>query len=407
MRRSTDYFLSSHGGNLPLPTGLAKLLTNTREHEAEIAVELPKAVDWVVEQQIQCGVDIINDGEYVKASHPGTYAAYIHDRISGYTTIDRPSDLGPKRAFTAERDRRDFPGFYESGLWFAGSCGSVRPGFLPPGGGWKGIMDPKPAKIRACTEAIKYHGYEAIKKDIEALKKALESRPGVDGFIAALGPLSLGAGIHNLFYKNERDYMFAVADAAREEYKAITDAGLVLQVDEPEFATTWMFYPDWSIEQYRQHLDFCVDIINHALRGLPEEQIRIHMCWGSGHRPHVHDIEFKHIVDKLLKIKAQAYSFEASNVRHAHEYHVFEDVKLPDGKIIVPGVVGHFTDLVEHPELVAERLCNFARLVGMENVQAGTDCGIGYRVGHEEVVWAKLKAMAEGCRIAAHRMKRR
>jgi len=407
MRRSTDYFLSSHGGNLPLPTGLAKLLTNTREHEAEIAVELPKAVDWVVEQQIQCGVDIINDGEYVKASHPGTYAAYIHDRISGYTTIDRPSNLGPKRAFTAERDRRDFPGFYESGLWFAGSGGSVRPGFLPPGGGWKGIMDPKPAKIRACTEAIKYHGYEAIKKDIDALKKALESRPGVDGFIAALGPLSLGAGIHNLFYKNERDYMFAVADAAREEYKAITDAGLVLQIDEPEFATTWMFYPDWSIEQYRQHLDFCVDIINHALRGLPEEQIRIHMCWGSGHRPHVHDIEFKHIVDKLLKIKAQAYSFEASNVRHAHEYHVFEDVKLPDGKIIVPGVVGHFTDLVEHPELVAERLCNFARLVGMENVQAGTDCGIGSRVGHEEVVWAKLKAMADGCRIAARRMKRK
>jgi len=407
MRRSTDYFLSSHGGNLPLPTGLAKLLTNTREHETEIAVELPKAVDWVVEQQIQCGVDIINDGEYVKASHPGTYAAYIHDRISGYTTIDRPSNLGPKRAFTAERDRRDFPGFYESGLWFAGSGGSVRPGFLPPGGGWKGIMDPKPAKIRACTEAIKYHGYEAIKKDIDALKKALESRPGVDGFIAALGPLSLGAGIHNLFYKNERDYMFAVADAAREEYKAITDAGLVLQVDEPEFATTWMFYPDWSIEQYRQHLDFCVDIINHALRGLPEEQIRIHMCWGSGHRPHVHDIPFQHIVDKLLKIKAQAYSFEASNVRHAHEYHVFEDVKLPDGKIIVPGVVGHFTDLVEHPELVAERLCNFARLVGMENVQAGTDCGIGSRVGHEELVWAKLKAMAEGCRIAARRMKRK
>ena len=407
MRRSTEYFLSSHGGNLPLPAQLAKLLTNTKEHEADIAVELPKAVDWVVEQQINCGVDIINDGEYVKASHPGTYAAYIHDRISGYTTIDRPANLGPKRAFTAERDRRDFPGFYESGLWFAGSGGPVRPGFLAPGGGWKGLVDPKPAKIRACTEPVKYHGYEAIKKDIEALKKSLQGRPGVDGFIAALGPLSLGAGIHNLFYKNEHDYMFAVADAAREEYKAITDAGLILQVDEPEFATTWMFYPDWSIEEYRHHLDFCVDIINHALRGLPEEQIRIHMCWGSGHRPHVHDIEFQHIVDKLLKIKAQAYSFEASNVRHAHEYHVFEDVKLPDGKIIVPGVVGHFTDLVEHPELVAERLCNFARLVGMENVQAGTDCGIGSRVGHEEVVWAKLKAMAEGCRIAARRMKRK
>lgn len=405
MRRSTDYFLSSHGGNLALPKGLAELLTNTKQHAAEIVVELPKAVDWVVEQQIECGVDIINDGEYVKAAHPGTYAAYIHDRISGYTTIDRPANLLPKRAFTAERDRRDFPGFYESGLWFAGSGGPVRPGFVAPGGGWRGVMDPTPPKIRACTVPVKYHGYEAIKKDIDALKKALEGRQGVDGFIAALGPLSLGAAIHNLHYKSEHDYMFAVADAAREEYKAITDAGLILQVDEPEFATTWMFYPDWSVEEYRKHLDFCVDIINHALRGLPEEQIRIHMCWGSGHRPHVHDIEFKHIVDKLLKIDAQAYSFEASNVRHAHEYRVFEDVKLPSGKIIVPGVVGHFTDLVEHPELVAERLCNFARLVGMENVHAGTDCGIGSRVGHEEIVWAKLRSMAEGCRLAARRMK--
>ncbi|HWW64838.1 MAG TPA: hypothetical protein VNZ43_08775 [Sphingomonadaceae bacterium] len=407
MRRSTDYFLSSHGGNLPLPEPLSSLVANAREHQAEIAAELPKAVDWVVRQQMDCGIDILNDGEYVKASHPGTYAAYIHDRISGYNVIDRPADLKPKRAFTAERDRRDFPGFYESGLWFAGSGGAVRPGFVQPGGGWRGIMDPAPATIRACTEPVKYRDYAAIGKDIDALKTALEGKSGVDGFIAALGPLSLGAGIHNLYYKDEREYMFAVADCVREEYKAITDAGLILQVDEPEFATTWMFYPDWSVEEYRNHLDFCVEIINHALRGLPEEQIRFHMCWGSGHRPHVHDIEFKYIVDKLLKINAQAYSFEASNVRHAHEYRVFEDVKLPEGKIVVPGVIGHFTDLVEHPELVAERLCNFAKLVGMENVHAGTDCGIGSRVGHQEIVWAKLKAMAEGCRIAGRRMKGR
>jgi 5-methyltetrahydropteroyltriglutamate--homocysteine methyltransferase len=405
MRRSTDYFLSSHGGNLPLPDSLSSLLPDAKDNEAAIATELPKAVDWVVAKQTECGVDILNDGEYVKAAHPGTYAAYIFDRISGYSTIDRPEGLEPKRYFTAERDRRDFPGFYESGLWFAGSGGPVRPGFVAPGGGWRGIMDPKPAKVRACTAPVSYHGHDAIQKDIDALKHALVGKSGVDGFIAALGPLSLGAGIHNLHYRDERDYMFAVADCVREEYKAITDAGLILQVDEPEFATTWMFYPEWSVEEYRSHLDFCVEIINHALRGLPEEQIRFHMCWGSGHRPHVNDIEFKHIVDKLLKIDAQAYSFEHSNVRHAHEYHVFEEVKLPEGKILVPGVVGHYTDLVEHPELVAERLVNFARLVGMENVHAGTDCGIGSRVGHEEIVWAKLKAMSEGCRIAAKRMK--
>jgi 5-methyltetrahydropteroyltriglutamate--homocysteine methyltransferase len=191
----------------------------------------------------------------------------------------------------------------------------------------------------------------------------------------------------------------------REEYKMITDSGLNVQVDEPEFATTWSFYPDWSVEDLRKYLDFMVEVINYSIRGLPEDQIRFHMCWGSGHRPHTHDIGFEHLADKLFQINAQAYSFEASNPRHAHEYVVFDDVKLPDGKIIVPGVVGHYTDLVEHPELVAERLVNFAKRVGMENVHAGTDCGIGSRVGHEEIVWAKLKAMHEGCVIAGERIK--
>lgn len=405
VRRSTDHFLSSHGGNLPLPDSLSGLIVHAKDNAGAIAAELPGAVDWVVARQMACGLDIINDGEYVKAAHPGTYAAYIFDRVSGFSTVDRPAGLGPKRASTAERDRRDFPGFYESGLWFAGSGGPQRPGFAKPGVSPDQLFRSDPTKVRACTGPVTYHGHDAIGKDIDALRTALEDRPGVDGFIAALGPLSLGAGIHNLHYRDERDYMFAVADAVREEYKAVTDAGLIVQIDEPEFATTWMFYPDWSVEQYRAHLDFCVDVINHALRGLPEEQIRFHMCWGSGHRPHVHDIEFRHIVDKLLRIDAQCYMFEASNVRHAHEYRVFEDVKLPAGKIIAPGVVGHFTDLVEHPELVAERLVNYATLVGMENVHAGTDCGIGSRVGHAEVAWAKLAAMAEGCRIAGKRMK--
>lgn len=238
-----------------------------------------------------------------------------------------------------------------------------------------------------------------------ALKEALEGKKA-DGFIAALGPLSLGAGARNKHYRDERDYMMAVAETMREEYKAITDAGLIVQIDEPEFATTWMFYPDWTVEQYRHYLEQAVEVINHALDGLPEEQIRFHMCWGSGHRPHTNDIEFQHFADLLLKIKAQAYAFEASNVRHAHEWRVFETLRLPAGKILVPGVVGHATDLVEHPELVAERLMNYARLVGMENIQAGTDCGIGSRVGHEEVVWAKLEAMADGAAIATKRLKR-
>jgi 5-methyltetrahydropteroyltriglutamate--homocysteine methyltransferase len=200
--------------------------------------------------------------------------------------------------------------------------------------------------------------------------------------------------------------MVAVAEALRVEYKAITDAGLILQVDEPEFATTWMFYPDWSVEDYRRYLASAVEVINYALEGLPTEQVRFHMCWGSGHRPHVHDIGFAHIADLLLQVNAQCYTFEASYVRHGHEWRVWETLKLPDGKIIAPGVVGHATDLVEHPELVAERLVNYASLVGMENLMGATDCGIGSRVGHEEIVWAKLRALAEGAALATKRLKR-
>ena len=399
MRRSTDTILTSHGGNLPRPAEFDALLHDPHRDPAQVEARLAEAVQWVVDKQAECGVDIVNDGEYVKAAEPGAYHGYIHARVTGWDTRDIGPETPRKRAGVAERDRRDFPGTYASGLWLAGSGGPVRPGFSTPGE----IFELK--QERVCTGDIRYIGQEAITKDIAALQRGIAGRPKVDGFIAALGPLSLGAGSRNEHYADERDYMMAVADAVRAEYRAITDAGLIVQVDEPEFATSWMFYPDWSVEEYRSYLDFCVEIINHALRGLPQDQVRFHMCWGSGHRPHVHDIEFGHIVDKLLKLDAQAYSFEASNVRHAHEYRVFEDVKLPEGKIIAPGVVGHYTDLVEHPELVAERLCNYARLVGMENVQASTDCGIGSRVGHEEVVWAKLKAMAQGCRIAGKRMK--
>ena len=400
MRRSTDHILTSHGGNLPRPAEFDALLMAEGRDEAEVQRRLPEAVKWVVDKQIECGIDVVNDGEYVKAAAPGAYAGYIHERVTGWEVQPIDPAIGPKRALPGMRDKIDFPGFYQSGLWYSGAGGPVRPGFSTPG------FTPGPAKTeRVCTAPITYIGQEAIAADVAAVHKALAGRSDVDGFVAALGPLSLGAGARNAHYASEQDYMMAVAEALRVEYKAVTDAGLVLQVDEPEFATTWMFYPEWSVEEYRRYLEQAVEIINHSVRGLPAEQIRFHMCWGSGHRPHTNDIAFKDIVDLLFKIDAEAYSFEASNPRHAHEYRVFEDVKLPDGKIIVPGVVGHYTDLVEHPELVAERLVNFAKLVGMENVHAGTDCGIGSRVGHEEIVWAKLSAMAEGCRIAGKRMK--
>ncbi|HVT69143.1 MAG TPA: epoxyalkane--coenzyme M transferase [Trebonia sp.] len=403
MRHSTERIRSTHGGNLPRPEEFDALLRQDAVVTPEVAARLPGAVQYVVDRQIDCGIDVINDGEYVKAAGGGSYAGYIHQRVTGWE-VQPVNPAKRKREGVGARERRMFPGFYESGLWLQGSGGPVRPGYFKPG------VSPERTTERVATGPVAYTGHAAIKADIDALTTALAGKPtgsestGVEGFIAALGPLSLGAGARNEYYSSEEEYMTAVAETVREEYKAITDAGFIVQVDEPEFATSWQFYPDWDVPRYRQYLEFCVEIINHALDGIPEDQVRFHVCWGSGHRPHVTDIDLVHIADLLLKVKAQAYSIEAGNVRHAHEWTVWRDVKLPDGKILVPGVISHATDLVEAPGLVAERLLNYASVVGRENVQAGTDCGIGSRVGHEEIVWAKLRAMAQGCAIASDQL---
>jgi 5-methyltetrahydropteroyltriglutamate--homocysteine methyltransferase len=399
MRHSTERIRATHGGNLPRPAAFDALLRRGQVVTAEVAEQLPVAVQWVVDAQLDCGVDVINDGEYVKAAGGGSYSGYVHQRVTGWEV--RPVNPGKrKRDGVGGRERRVFPGFYESGLWLQGSGGPVRPGFFKPG------VSPERTTERVATGPVAYTGHAAIKADIEALTRALAGKPAeVEGFVAALGPLSLGAGARNEYYSSEEEYMTAVAEAVREEYKAVTDAGFIVQVDEPEFATSWQFFPDWDVARYRKYLEFCVEIINHALDGLPEDQVRFHVCWGSGHRPHVTDIDLVHIADLLLKVNAQAYSVEAGNVRHAHEWTVWRDVRLPDGKILVPGVISHATDLVEAPGLVAERLVNYASVVGKENLQAGTDCGIGSRVGHEEIVWAKLRALAEGCELASGQLR--
>jgi 5-methyltetrahydropteroyltriglutamate--homocysteine methyltransferase len=389
VRHSTDKILVSHAGNLPRPDDVNALLAN--KDADGFSKRLPSAVREIVDRQVELGVDIVNDGEYVKA---GSYTGYMLERVTGWESL--PITRPPKRAGVGERDRRDFPGMYASGLWLSGSGGPIRPGFATPG------KPATPQTERVCTGPVKYTAHARIKSDTEYLKAALAGKDGVDGYVAALGPLSLGAGQHNVYYPTEEAYMQAVAEAVHDEYQAITDAGLIVQIDEPNFATAWMFYPDYSVAEYRKLLEFYVEIINHALRGLPEDQVRFHVCWGSGHRPHTNDIELKDIADIMLKIHAQSYSVEAGNVRHAHEWQVWKDVKLPDGKILMPGVISHATDLVEHPDLVAERLINFASVVGKENLQTGTDCGIGSRVGHEEIVWAKLKTMSEGARRASN-----
>jgi 5-methyltetrahydropteroyltriglutamate--homocysteine methyltransferase len=371
----------SHAGNLP------------SEDERRPVREL---VQQVVERQVSCGVDIVNDGEHGKR-RSGGYSGYIHERVTGWESLPLGPDRPRKREGVGARDRRDFPGVYASGLWMSGSGGPVRPGFATPG------APPESREIRVCTGPVRYVGQEAIAEDIRTLQETIAGRD-VQGFVASLGPLSLGAGARNEHYASEEEYLAAVAEVVREEYRAIAAAGLVVQVDEPEFATSWMFYPDWSVAEYRRYLELCVEVINHALEGIPEELVRFHVCWGSGHRPHTNDIELRHIADLLVRINARVYSIEAGNVRHAHEWQVWRDVDLPEGRVLMPGVISHATDLVEHPELIAERLCSYANVVGRDRVQAGSDCGMGSRVGHAEIVWAKLRALGDGARLASDRL---
>jgi 5-methyltetrahydropteroyltriglutamate--homocysteine methyltransferase len=259
---------------------------------------------------------------------------------------------------------------------------------------------PVSSTVRYCTGPVRYTAHDVIKQDAARLQASINGKD-VEGFLAALGPIGLGGGSTNAYYKTNDEYMTAIADAVREEYKAITAAGLIVQIDEPNFLTSWMFYPDYAVDEYRKLLEGYVDVINYALQGIPMEQVRFHSCWGSGHRPHVHDVELKYVADILVKINAKSFSIEAANVRHEHEWAVWKDVKLPDGRIYMPGVISHATDLVEHPQVVADRIVKYASVLGKENVQTGTDCGIGSRVGHEEIVWAKLKTMSEGAKLAS------
>jgi 5-methyltetrahydropteroyltriglutamate--homocysteine methyltransferase len=403
MRLSTDRILVSHTGNLPRPAALDRLIDHgDAASPAPRLVDhymfhqrLPRAVEGIVERQIELGMDVVNDGEYVKA---GSYGGYIHERLSGFEWQPYDPVLGPKRAPPSGRDALQFPAIYDSGLWYAGAGGPIRPGFMTPGN-----RPPEPKELRVCSGPVRYTGQAAIAQDINNLQSAIVGKP-VEGFLSALGPLSVGAALRNMYYRDEETYLMSVAEAVREEYRAITDAGLIVQIDEPEFATSWQFHPDWTLADLRAYLGMCVEVINHSLDGLPEELIRFHFCWASPHRPHVNDIELRHIIDLLVKIKAQSYSFEAANVRHDHEWDVWKDVTVPDNKILMPGVITHSTDLVEHPRLVANRLKNYASIVGRERVQTGTDCGMGSRVGHEDTVWAKFATMADGARIASEEL---
>ena len=272
----------------------------------------------------------------------------------------------------------------------------------PASGITTGPRPPSPV----CTGPLAYTGHQAIAADIANFKAGLSAAGVAEGFMTAVAPGS-AYRIPNTYYKSDEEFLYAWAEALREEYQAILDAGLVLQLDDPGVADNWdMVNPEPSVDAYKKFTMVRVEALNHALRGLPQDRIRFHMCWGSWHGPHTTDIAMRDIVEVMLAVNAGAYSFEAGNVRHEHEWRVWQEVILPDGKLILPGVVSHATNVVEHPELVADRIVRFANLVGPERVIASTDCGLGGRI-HPDIAWAKLEALAQGAALASRQLWRR
>ncbi len=386
MKRSTDRILTTHVGSLVRPPGLVELM-RAKENgqpydQQELAARVQSSVREVVHKQVETGVDIPSDGEYGKPSFSG----YVNERLSGFER--RPRDPNESPLLNWGRDRQLFREFYEE---YDRATGSAS--------GYPVV----------CTGPIAYQGQAAVQSDIATFKAALAGVNPAEAFIPAVAPGTIELQRRNTYYPTDEAYLFAIAEAMREEYRAIVDAGFVLQLDDPRVVTQYgMPDPAPSIADYRKFAELRVEAINHALAGIPSDRVRYHLCWGSWHGPHVTDVPLKDIVDIVLRVHADAYSVEAANPRHEHEWQVWEDVKLPDGKILIPGVVAHTTNLVEHPELIAWRITTYARLVGRENVIAGTDCGFSQgaftpRV-HHSIMWAKLQALAEGAALATRQL---
>ena len=395
MKNSKDRLLTTHAGSLLRP---ASIVVAMRAKEAgepydekALAVDARKSVAEVVRHQAEAGVDIPSDGEQAKAS----FFRYLNDRLTGLTpTRLRPGETLPTQV--AGKDRRDFAEFYAqydplaSTMWLPPEVPRTAG---PPGGG-----------RAVCDGPVSYKGQALVQADIDNFKAALQGVQEQEPFLPAVAPGTIEHWMKNEYYRSDEDFLNAIADAMHEEYKAITDAGFLLQIDDPDLADAWQIHGDMSVPEYRKFAELRIDALNYALRDIPEELVRFHMCWGSYHGPHKYDIPLRDIVDLVLKVKAVGYSIEASNPRHEHEWRVWEDVKLPEGKVLIPGVVGHATDFIEHPALVAERLIRYANLVGREHVIAGTDCGLGPRVGHPKIAWAKFQALVEGAQLATKQL---
>ena len=386
MKNSSTRILTTHVGSMTRPPEVVEAL---RPKEAgqpydkkDLENRVKNAVATVVKRQAEIGIDIPSDGEFSKSSFSG----YANERLSGFEIKPYNSEDGPPQL--RGRDRKAFAEFYKE---YDGTQGT--------GAGGAAI----------CTGPVAYIGQDIVANDMANLKAALAGLSIEEAFIPAIAPGTMELQRRNEHYATEEEYLYAIADAMHEEYMAIVDGGYILQIDDPRIVTQYDTPdPALSIQEYRKFAELRIEALNHALKGLPEDRIRYHLCWGSWHGPHTTDVPLKDIVDIILKINAGAYSVEAANPRHEHEWEVWETTKLPDGKILIPGVIAHTTSHVEHPELVSQRLVNYARIVGKENIIASVDCGFAQgaftqRV-HPSIMWAKLQALSEGAALASKKL---
>jgi 5-methyltetrahydropteroyltriglutamate--homocysteine methyltransferase len=375
MKRSEDRFLTSHVGSLPTPPGF--------ERQAE-ARDLEAAVEEVVARQRRIGIDVINEGEYSKG---GTWIDFAEPRLSGFEVVSGDKATLPG-VNTRGRDRAVFAEFYADatarGILFHTD---------------RTVTSGKPRSTFICSGPIRYVGQALLEQEL-TLARAAQAQ-GTEAFLTSVAPASLEPYRENRFYQSQEELLYALADAMRVEYEAIVAAGFILQVDDAWLPALWdRIGIEMGLEAFLKYCTLRVEVLNHALRNCPEDRVRYHLCWGSWHGPHAFDLEMKYLVDLMLKVRAQCYSFEAANARHEHEYIVWDEVRLPEGKILMPGVVAHSTNVIEHPLLVAQRIERFAKRVGPQNVIAGTDCGFGGRA-HPQIAWAKLEALVEGARLAS------
>lgn len=384
MKRSTERILTTHVGSLPRPKTLLELMLARDADEpfdaAALAAQVENAVDGIVRDQVRAGIDIVDDGEQGKAS----FITYVNGRLGGF----EPGGVRPN-VWKESREGRAFPEFYAS---------------LPAPSGTKSM---RPNQM-VCRGPVVYTGHAQIAAEIATFKKALAAAGATEGFLPSISPSNVENWNRNEYYRDNDEFLFAIAEAMNEEYRAIVDAGLLVQIDDPLLATYYARMPDKSVDDCRTWAAKRVAAVNHALRGIPEDRVRFHTCYSVNMGPRTTDMELKDFADLMLGVKAGAYSFEAANPRHEHEWRVWKDVRLPEGKSLIPGVISHTTVLVEHPELVADRIVRFAEAVGRENVIAGADCGFATFASstemHPSVVWAKLGSLVEGARIASRRL---